>query len=333
MAEEINNQQVAVRDQRPLPEAGFTFLPQTWEQLYSYAKEIANTEFVPSSIRGKPGAVLAAWQTGKEVGLPPMASLSSIAIINGRPSIHSNGYWALITSHPLCEWFTELPPHEALEKGYGECTIKRRGNPHPIIRRFTMAEAKTADLIGKDNWKKYPGDMLQNRARHRCGDDAIPEACQGLLPADVARDLEPIETTVVNERVQIAAPKPKNPEAKKETAHADQPGGEPADGAPAGNSETVAPADSGTHGPEPTESAKPEEKPVEEKPVEEKKPRQSRERRPNPEERPPEPDVVAELRAWIKEAPIGEVQSNTNRFTQTFNKIPDDKRIEILREY
>src|SRR3990170_3744818 len=191
--------QIATRELRPLAKAGFAFLPQTWEQLYNYAKEISQTDFVPKNMFGKPGAVLACWQKGQEVGLPPMASLESIAIINGRPAIHSNGYWSLITSHPLCEWFNETPPDEALKQGYGECTIKRRGNPHPVVRRFSMEEAKTASLLTKDNWKNYPGDMLQNRARHRAGDDAIPEAAQGLIPADIAQDLEPRDVTPAKE--------------------------------------------------------------------------------------------------------------------------------------
>jgi hypothetical protein len=191
---------------RELSKPGFAFLPKTWEELYGYAKEIANTDFVPKALQGKPGAVLAAWQTGQEVGLPPMAALQSIAIINGRPSIHSAGFWALITSHPLCEWFKETPPDEALKQGYGECTIKRRGNPHEITRRFSMEEAKTAGLLGKDNWKNYPGDMLQNRARHRAGDDAIPEALQGLLPSDIARDIPPEPRDVTPQ--PIATPQP-----------------------------------------------------------------------------------------------------------------------------
>lgn len=191
------------KQERLLAKKGFSFLPTTWTELYSYAKEISQTDFVPKTMTGKPGAVLAAWQTGQEVGLPPMAALSSITIINGRPSIHSDGYWALITSHPLCEWFKETPPDDALKQGYGECTIKRLGNPHPVVRRFSMDEAKTAGLIGKDNWKNYPGDMLQNRARHRAGSDAIPEATQGILPADIARDLEPRDVTPQTEPLKI----------------------------------------------------------------------------------------------------------------------------------
>jgi hypothetical protein len=213
---------------RELSKPGFAFLPKTWEELYGYAKEIANTDFVPKALQGKPGAVLAAWQTGQEVGLPPMAALQSIAIINGRPSIHSAGFWALITSHPLCEWFKETPPDEALKQGYGECTIKRRGNPHEITRRFSMEEAKTAGLLGKDNWKNYPGDMLQNRARHRAGDDAIPEALQGLLPSDIARDIPPEPRDVTPQ--PIATPQPlenKANEPKRRVHDAQTDGGDP----------------------------------------------------------------------------------------------------------
>jgi len=339
MSEDSNQQLPARAPERPLAHAGFAFLPQTWEQLFAYAKEICRTEFVPKSMRDVPGAVLAAWQTGKEVGLPPMAALQSVAIINGRPSIHSNGYWALITSHPLCEWFTELPPDEALEKGYGECTIKRRGNPHPITRRFSMAEAKTADLIGKDNWKKYPGDMLQNRARHRCGDDAIPEACLGLLPSDVARDLEPIETTVVNpERKEIAAPKPKHPEPKKETANADQHRGGDTSGNPVAvavqSDVSVPQGDNPVKDSATTEGAKPEEKPAEKKTHSKKDQHKSEVAQGSAgATESAEPEIVTELNKWIAEAPLEELQTEPNKMTQSFAKIPEGSRMKLLKGY
>src|SRR5215831_17742355 len=180
-----------IKTERQLDKPGFTFLPRTWEELLNFAKEVAATDFPPKDMRGKPGAILAAWQTGAEIGLPAMASLQSIALVNGRPTVHSKGYWAIIVSHPMCEWATEAPQDVALKQGYGECSIKRRGNPHVFTRRFTMDEARTARLLEKDNWKFYPGDMLVNRARHRCGDAAILEACQGVLPSDIAIDLEP----------------------------------------------------------------------------------------------------------------------------------------------
>jgi len=196
------------RKGRLLVNPGFNFLPETWEQLFAYAKEIATTEFVPVPMRNKPAAVLAAWQKGHEVGLKPMASLQNICIINGRPSIHSAGYWSLILNHPLCEDFCELPPHEALEKGFGECTIRRRGKKEPVVRRFTMEDAKRAGLVTKDNWRLYPGTMLMHRARHLAGDAALPEATQGLVPTDVARDLGAIDITPQAEETETPAEMP-----------------------------------------------------------------------------------------------------------------------------
>lgn len=234
--EKRDSQTTAVaRQERQLEKAGFMFIPKTWEQLYAYAKEISATDFVPDSMRGKPGAVLAAWQKGQEVGLPPMAALQSIAIIKGRPAIHSAGYWGLITSHELCEDWSEVPPHDTVRLGYGECTIKRRGKKEPITRRFTIEQAQQAGLWGgtgdtKDKkeasvWFKYPGRMLQQRARHLAGEDAIPEASQGLLPSDIAMDLEPADAVDVTQKAEAPLTMPEaikatDPIAEpKETPH------------------------------------------------------------------------------------------------------------------
>jgi len=157
--------------------------PKNWEELWNFATLVSKTDFVPQTLRGNAGAVLAAVQMGHEVGLPPMASLRWIAVVKGVPTIWGDGFWSLIKSSALCEWTTELGADEALTKGYGECTIKRRGDPTPVTRRFTVAMAEKAGLL-KDSdmaaWNKYRGRMLQMRARMLAGRDAIPEATGGL---------------------------------------------------------------------------------------------------------------------------------------------------------
>jgi len=202
---------IAVKDD------AMAFKPRTWQEMADFAKLICATEFVPDAFRDKPGAVLAAWQTGHEVGLPPMASLRYIAVINGRPRIWGNGYWSLIKSHPLCEDTEELAEHEALEKGYGECTIKRRGSKKPVTARFTKEMAEKSGVWGgkgatqekreQSPWFKRPGRMLQWMARNLAGNDAIPEAVIGLEITELAEELEPRDITPVAEK-PISLPKP-----------------------------------------------------------------------------------------------------------------------------
>ena len=180
------------------------FSPRTWQEMLDFANLVSKTEFVPADFRDKPGSVLAAWQTGHEIGLPPMASLKYIAVINGRTRIWGNAYWALVKSHPLCEYTRELPEHEALANGYGECTVKRKGDKDPVVARFTKEMAEQAGVWGgkgaddekrrKSVWFLRPGRMLQWMARNLAGNDAIPEATLGVEIAELAED-EPRDVT------------------------------------------------------------------------------------------------------------------------------------------
>src|SRR3990167_8130183 len=213
--EQQEKKEIEKKESHPLAKIGFTFLPQTWSELYNYAKEISQTDFVPNDLRGKPGSVLAAWQFGPEIGLAPMAALQSIAVINGRPSLWGDGALAIVRSNPLCEYIHDLAPDQALEKGYGECTVKRRDDEVPITRRFTKAMAEQAGLWGgksKDPDKKkfepwflYPGRMLQMRARAWAMRDAIPEALRGISIREEVEDIEPRDVTPIEE------PKEKKP--------------------------------------------------------------------------------------------------------------------------
>ena len=53
------------------------------------ADYIAQTEFVPKALRGKPAAIAACILTGREMGIGPMASLKSIHMVQGTPSLSS----------------------------------------------------------------------------------------------------------------------------------------------------------------------------------------------------------------------------------------------------
>ena len=76
------------------------------------------------------------------------------------------------------------------------CQAKRRGDPHPVEGRFSMADAKRAGLASKDVWKSYPRRMLQMRARGFALRDAFPDVLRGLVTAEEAADYTHVEPVV-----------------------------------------------------------------------------------------------------------------------------------------
>ena len=181
MAEEQEQQQPQYKRPVTLSDNAIAVRPRNFEELREYCKIICDTDFVAPADRGKAGQVLAKIQYGHEIGLPAMQSLRWIAHINGQPTVHSDGFWMLITASPLVEDTEEEPhdesggfsPLEAVKLGYAQVSIKRRGRQAPVVRRFYLEEAVTAGLIERSGpkgpWTTYRGMMLLWRARHRCG--------------------------------------------------------------------------------------------------------------------------------------------------------------------
>lgn len=113
--------------------------------------------------------IFAAIQLGAEVGLPPMQAVQNIAVINGRPTIwgdampaicrmsgqfDDDGFQEFFEGEPFADDFTAV------------CKSKRIGSKTVYEGRFSVADAKKADLWGKPGpWQQYPRRMLQMRAR------------------------------------------------------------------------------------------------------------------------------------------------------------------------
>jgi hypothetical protein len=124
----------------------------------SLAERIAPTEFVPKDLRNRPEAVLAAMLTGAELGLPPMASLAKIHVIEGRPGIAAELMRALVLSAGHELWL-EASSNTSVTLGG-----KRRGSEHPTRVTFTIDDARNASLDRKAVWRNYPRAMLTARA-------------------------------------------------------------------------------------------------------------------------------------------------------------------------
>jgi hypothetical protein len=186
----------------------------TFEDAFRFSKMVAASEFAPKDFRGKPESCLLAIQHGSEIGLSPMQSLQSIAVINGRPSIWGDAALAVVSASSVCEYVTERVEGDG-DAMVAICEAKRRGYPKATTTRFSVADAKKAGLWGKSGpWQQYPKRMLQLRARGFALRDAFPDVLKGLVTAEEAQDY-PVTPTV-----KVHQPEPE-PAAKPEATDAD----------------------------------------------------------------------------------------------------------------
>ena len=161
---------------------------QSFDDAFRFSKMVAASEFAPKDFKGKPESCFLAIQNGSEVGLSPMQSLQSIAVINGRPTIWGDAALALVQACPVCEYVREYLEGDG-DSLTAVCEAKRQGYPAPTTVRFSVADAKKASLWGKTGpWTQYPSRMLQLRARGFALRNAFADALRGLVTAEEAQD-------------------------------------------------------------------------------------------------------------------------------------------------
>lgn len=141
---------------------------------YELAEKIAGTEFVPSALRNKPDAVLAAILTGHELGIGPMQSLAKIHVIEGRPAMAAELMRALVLAGGHDLW--------VIESNATRCTMgaKRAGSSREATFTWTMDDAKRAGLDGRQNWRKYPRAMLLARCTSEVIRAVFPDVVSGV---------------------------------------------------------------------------------------------------------------------------------------------------------
>ncbi len=160
----------------------------TMAEAMQFAKMVAGSDFAPKDFKGKPESCLLAIQHGSEVGLSPMQSLQSIAVINGRPTIWGDAALALVQSSPACEYVKEYIEGDG-DQAVAVCEVKRRGYPTATVSTFSMFDAKRAGLANKSGpWTQYPMRMLALRARGFALRNAFADALRGLVTAEEAQD-------------------------------------------------------------------------------------------------------------------------------------------------
>ncbi len=160
--------------------------PKSFSELEQFAGIVSESSFCPKDFRGRIADIIVAVQMGDEVGLKPIQSLHSIAVINGRPSIWGDAMVALVRSSGLCEYLHESYDEQTKTS---TCTGKRRGDPKEQSQSFSLEDARKAGLLNKTGpWKTYTKRMIQWRARGFLLRDLWADVLKGLISKEEALD-------------------------------------------------------------------------------------------------------------------------------------------------
>ncbi|MFJ3037772.1 hypothetical protein [Streptomyces tendae] len=168
----------------------------TLPEKMQYAKALAASGMLPGQYRQQPANLLYALEYAESLGLHPMAAITGIHVIEGKPSASS----ALISA------LVRRAGHKLRVRGNDQeavAQIVRADDPdYTFEARWTMARAEQAGLARKAVWKNYPAAMLKARAITEVARDACEEALSGMhytpeeLGANVNADGEIVEAEV-----------------------------------------------------------------------------------------------------------------------------------------
>lgn len=153
-----------------------------FDEIVSFAKVVTKTELVPKTYRGKPEDAAVAIMYGMELGLPPMASLQNIAVVNGTPTIWGDAQLSLVQSSGSYEWhktsYTGTIEEETLTATF---EVKRKDMAESVVKEFSILDAKSANLWGKGGtWKTHPKQMLGYKARAFALREAFADILKGI---------------------------------------------------------------------------------------------------------------------------------------------------------
>jgi hypothetical protein len=187
------------------------------------AGKVAQTEFVPDAMRGKPAVVAAAILYGRELGLEPMTSLRSVNIIKGRPALTAEAMRAMVLAAGHDIRFQEMTSARCVIIG------RRKGQDDTTTVTFTMDDAKKMGVGGGQQYAKMPRQMLAARATSELCRLIFADVIGGLMSDVEAEDIEgsePLATvtpmTTARRKANVKAA-PKEPEPTPDTPTDDEP--------------------------------------------------------------------------------------------------------------
>lgn len=173
-----------------------------------YSQALAVSNLLPTQYRGKPENVLYAIEFGRSLGIEPIAAITGVHIIEGKPSASSGLISALVrrAGHRLRVWVERDEQGRPLA---AVATILRKDDADFEFRStWTLARAQAAGLTGKNVWKNYPEAMLKARAISEVAREACEEELSGVgyTPEELGAEVNADGSVVVTAAVRPNAP-------------------------------------------------------------------------------------------------------------------------------
>lgn len=129
----------------------------SWAELQAMSTQMSKSRLLPEVYRNHPENVMVMAIMAQELGWGLTTAMRFVHVIEGKPTVSPEGMLALVrrAGHHVTG---EADARTASVRGV------RADNGDEMWCRFTMADAVTAGIANKDNWKKYPDAMLWARA-------------------------------------------------------------------------------------------------------------------------------------------------------------------------
>ena len=197
MSEEKVEYRLAVRDRDEV-------LFPAWEQMQQQADVLVKSQFFPSSIKTASQA-LAVMMMGRELGIPPMEAIRNIHPIDGKPTCGASLMGALILRSGGTYSINESTNERC------SITFTRRTGGKMYTHEFTIADAKSAGLAGKQNWQKYPKAMLFSRCLSAGARAFMPDVISGIYtPEELGAPVKiEMDDVVIDGEARVVEPEPK----------------------------------------------------------------------------------------------------------------------------
>lgn len=144
-----------------------------------------------------PQQALALMLVAQAQGIPAATACVDFDVIQGKPSMTARAMLARFQqAGGTIKWLEYSDAACEAEFSHERC-------PTPVKIRWTIADATRAGLAGKDNWKKFPRQMLSSRVMSEGVDRCYPAASGGFYPPEVVQDFERKEQDVTPDRLQL----------------------------------------------------------------------------------------------------------------------------------